>query len=250
MDEITLLVLLAVGGGIVAGGIVKGTTGIGLPMVAVPIMALAVDVPTAVALMTFPILLSNIVQGFQGRRWISTLRRFWPMLAVQPFGMALGAAALVRADQDILVGVLGGLVVFFVLAIRFQPDWQISPRTENRAKPVIGALSGLIGGVSSFFGLPIAMFLLSLRLDKDDFVAAVGVTYTVGGISLILVLTAFGLLGPQLYIWSILGVPAVLAGLWLGQRLRARLNPESFRKIVLVILFIAGLNLIRRSIMG
>lgn len=250
MDEVTLLVVLAVAGGVAAGGLVKGMTGLGLPMVAVPIMALGVSVPTAVALMTFPILMSNIWQGVQGRRWKAILRRFWPMLATQPFGMVAGAAVLVWADPRVLVGVLGGIIVTFVILVRFQPAWHMSGRAERVAAPVVGLLSGLVGGLSSFFGLPIAMFLFMLRLEKDDFVAAIGVTYSVGAAFLILTLTAFGLLGPQLYLWSILAVPAVMAGMWLGQRLRRMLDPDAFRTIVLAILFIAGLNLIRRSIMG
>lgn len=244
------MVVLAVAGGVFAGGLVKGTTGLGLPMVAVPIMTLGIGVPTAVALMTFPILMSNIWQGVQGGRWKTILRRFWPMLAVQPFGMIAGAAVLARADPRILVGVLGGIIVVFVILVRFQPDWHLSAQAERIAAPLVGLLSGLIGGLSSFFGLPIAMFLFMLRLEKDDFVAAVGVTYSVGATVLILTFTAFGLLGPQLYLWSILAVPVVLGGMWLGQRLRRMLNPEAFRTAVLAILFIAGLNLIRRSITG
>lgn len=242
--------VFAVFAGIAAGGLVKGTTGIGLPMVAMPIMVLAVDVPTAVALMTFPILASNIVQGVQGGRWKTVIKRFWPLSAVQPLGMIGGALILTWADQRILIGILGGMVVFFVVAVQFQPNWHISAPLERLLTPVVGAFSGLSGGLSSFFGLPIAMYLLMLRLEKDDFVSAVGVTYTFGGVSLIVVLGAFGLLGQQLYLYSILSIPVVLVGVWLGNILRARLDPATFRKAVLIILFIAGLNLIRRSIIG
>jgi uncharacterized membrane protein YfcA len=250
LDHITALTILAVAGGIVTGGVVKGTTGIGLPMVAMPIMVLAVDVPTAVALMTFPILASNIVQGVQGGRWKVVIRRFWPLSLIQPLGMVAGAMILAWANQRILTGILGGMVVFFVVAVQFQPNWHISPAKERFITPIVGALSGLSGGLSSFFGLPIAMYLLMLRMEKDEFVSAVGVTYTFGGISLIVVLGAFGLLGQQLYLYSILSIPAVLVGVWLGNILRARLDPATFRKAVLVILFIAGLNLIRRAVMG
>jgi uncharacterized membrane protein YfcA len=250
LEQTTFLTLFAVAGGIAAGGLVKGTTGIGLPMVAMPIMVLAVDVPTAVALMTFPILASNLVQGMQGGRWKAVIRRFWPISLVQPLGMVAGAMILAWADQRILTGILGGMVVFFVVAVQFQPNWHISPAKERFITPVVGAFSGLSGGLSSFFGLPIAMYLLMLRMEKDEFVSAVGVTYTFGGISLIVVLGAFGLLGQQLYLYSILCIPAVLVGVWLGNMLRARLDPATFRRAVLVILFIAGLNLIRRSIMG
>ena len=43
---------------------------------------------------------------------------------------------------------------------------------------------------------------------------------------------------------------AVFAGMWLGQRLRRKLNADTFRTIVLVVLFVAGVNMLRRALMG
>ena len=39
-------------------------------------------------------------------------------------------------------------------------------------------------------------------------------------------------------------------GMWLGRMVRDRLNTETFRKVVLLVLLVAGLNLIRRAVMG
>ncbi len=41
-----------------------------------------------------------------------------------------------------------------------------------------------------------------------------------------------------------------MAGLGVGQAIRRRINPETFRKVVLGLLFLIGLNLIRRAIIG
>lgn len=250
MEEATLVVILAVAGGLAAGGLVKGVTGMGLPLVAVPVMTLFVGVPTAVPLMTFPILASNLWQGAQGGRWRQVVRRVWPLLAAQPVGTVAGVAVLSSAEPRIVVGMLGLLTILFVAAVRFQPDWEMTPRQEGWVAPFMGLCSGFSGGVSSFFGTPIALYLFLIRLEKDEFVSAIGVTYAYSGVVLILALTAFGLLGPQLYLWSILATPAVFVGMWLGQHLRRRLNADAFRNVVLVVLLIAGLNMIRRAVMG
>ena len=42
----------------------------------------------------------------------------------------------------------------------------------------------------------------------------------------------------------LLGLPAMLAGLWVGFRLYGKLNDTVFRKIILVLLLLAGLGLI------
>jgi uncharacterized membrane protein YfcA len=50
--------------------------------------------------------------------------------------------------------------------------------------------------------------------------------------------------------WSLAATPAVFAGMWLGQQLRKKLNADTFRTVVLVVLFIAGINMLRRAFMG
>lgn len=245
-----MITLLAIAGGLAAGGLVKGVTGMGLPLVAVPIMTLFVPVPVAVSIMSIPIIVANLWQGWQGGMWRQVVRRTWPLLAVQPFGMAAGVALLAWADPRIVIGVLGVLTLLFVAMAHYQPDVVISPRQERWVAPTLGLCSGFSGGVSSLFGTPIAIYLFLLGLKKDEFVAAIGVTYAYGGIVLILTLWAFGVLGIQLTAWSLVATPAVFAGMWLGQQLRRRLNADTFRIVVLVVLFIAGLNMLRRAIMG
>jgi uncharacterized membrane protein YfcA len=42
----------------------------------------------------------------------------------------------------------------------------------------------------------------------------------------------------------VLGLPALLAGLWLGFKLYGRLDDQAFRKLILVLLLASGLALI------
>ncbi len=250
MEHTVLQLVFAIGFGIAAGGVVKGVAGIGLPLVAVPIMTLAVDVPTAVSLMIFPILASNVWQAVRGGRWRKAVRRFWPLLVAQPVATVAGVAVLANANQRLLIGVLGVIVVLFVAAMQFMPAWEVPPSRERLLSPLAGLVSGFLGGLASFLGLPIAMYLLALRLDKDDFIATVGVTFTSGGLVLMLALMGFGLFGAQLWLWSALAVPAVFIGMKLGEILRHRMDTQAFRKVVLAVLFLVGLNLVRKGLMG
>jgi len=250
LEDLTLITILAIAGGLAAGGLVKGVTGMGLPLVAVPVMTLFVSVPVAVSVMTFPIIASNLWQGWQGGRWRQVVRRAWPLLAAQPFGMVAGVAVLAWAEPRIVMGMLGALTMLFVAMVHYQPDSIMSARQERWVAPAMGLCSGFSGGVSSFFGTPIAIYLFLLGLKKDEFVAAIGVTYAYGGIILLITLWAFGVLGLELTGWSLVATPAVFAGMWLGQQLRKKLNADTFRTVVLVVLFIAGINMLRRAVMG
>ncbi len=50
------------------GGFIKGIVGLGLPLISVPLLSFALPLKTSVALMTGPILLTNLVQIFEGGR--------------------------------------------------------------------------------------------------------------------------------------------------------------------------------------
>jgi uncharacterized membrane protein YfcA len=45
----------------------------------------------------------------------------------------------------------------------------------------------------------------------------------------------------------LIGLPAMVAGLWVGFRLYGKLNDAAFRKVILALLLIAGLGLILPS---
>ena len=41
---------------------------------------------------------------------------------------------------------------------------------------------------------------------------------------------------------------AGMLGIWIGEMIRRRINQETFRKVMLLALFVIGINLIRRAI--
>jgi hypothetical protein len=242
------LVVLAVAGGVAAGGLVKGATGLGLPLVAVPIMALAIDVPTAVAIMPMPIIAANLWQSLRRTDLRATIRRFWPLMATIPVGAVIGVAVLASVDPLALGGVLGGIVMVFCLTSLTRFDWRLPKPAERWLAPIVGLISGTTGGMSSFYGPPTAIYLLTLRLAPREFICVVGVNHLLGGISMLVLLPGFGLLEGMDFAWTALAVAPVLAGVWLGQILRDRLDAGKFRRAVLIVLLVIGVNLVRRAI--
>src|SRR5581483_4759156 len=74
--------VLICAGALFLGGFTKGIAGLGLPMIAIPLLAFAVKLPTAVALLVIPTVVSNLFQAFQRGAFLPVLRRFWPFLAL------------------------------------------------------------------------------------------------------------------------------------------------------------------------
>jgi len=65
---------------ILGGGLIKGTLGVGLPLFAVPVMSLFISSTQAIALVSVPVLVSNIWQVWQEGSLKTSLKRFWPLM--------------------------------------------------------------------------------------------------------------------------------------------------------------------------
>jgi uncharacterized membrane protein YfcA len=77
-----------------------------------------------------------------------------------------------------------------------------------------------------------------------------GVVYGLGSVSLLTGHLSSGVLNLTTAPFSVaLLIPAFL-GMQVGFKLSDRLDPVKFRKITLVVLLVAGANLVRRGLMG
>lgn len=231
------------------GGVVKGVMGIGLPLILVPLLATIFDLPTAVAIMVVPVMASNLLQARQGRNYAHTLRRFWPLLLPMVLSTLVAAQFLARIDVDTGALVLGLIVLAFVTSQALPIRPSVNPRLEPWLKPPVGLVAGFLGGLSNLFGPVIVMFLVSLRMPKDEFVQTTAFLFLAGATALYLMLIFNGLLTLDEATVSLAAALPTLAGVWLGQRLRNRIPQETFNRLLLILLLIIGLNLLRRSLL-
>jgi len=232
-----------------AGGTVKGAIGLGLPLVAVPVLASAMDPKVAVAMMTVPVLSSNIWLVFQGGRFSATLRRFWVLMLTLAVFTVFSAQLLVEIEAATASLLLGLAVIAFCVMQLFPINTQVSKRAERWLNPFVGAVTGLMGGISNFFGPPLIGYLIALRLEKDAFVAAISLFFIIGGVPLYGSLAWHGVLTVKVLTASAVAAVIVLIGVAFGARLRRVVRPDTFQKILLGVLFVIGLNLVRRGLL-
>ena len=233
-------------------GFVKGAVGFAMPLIMISGMGIMIAPDLVVAGIVFPILISNGLQvaraGF-GKAG-EALRDHWLYVTLVCV-MILIAAQFVRSiPPDLFFIVLGVPVVglCFVQLIGWRP---IIPLHMRRPfEWVAGILSGTLGGLSGTWGPPTVLYLLALDTPRDRQMAVQGVIYGLGSVMLLLGHLQSGILNPQTWGFSASLVPAALIGLWVGFRLGDRFDQERFRKVTLLVLMIAGANLIRRGIMG
>lgn len=229
-----------------AAGLVKGVTGMGLPTVAMGLLSIVMPPASAAAMLVIPSFVTNVWQWLAGPNTARLLRRLWPMMVGIVLGTVGGASLLVRADplwSGLALGI--ALLVYAGYAL-VSPAVSIPTHIEPWLSPIVGLITGVVTGATGVFVMPAVPYLQALRLDKDDLVQALGLSFTVSTLALaagLLMHGAFRL--DQLGLSALVIVPA-LAGMWLGQRIRARISSQRFRQFFLLFLGLLGLELVSR----
>jgi uncharacterized protein len=232
------------------GGLIKGIVGVGLPLIVVSLLGVMLDPRLVLAILVAPILATNLRQTFATGLPREGVRRFWPLIVLFILATWIGAYLVVQVNTGVLLATLGVIVMVFSFLSLVNPKLLLPPHHERWVGPTVGFGAGVLNGISTVNGPPLVMYLMSLRLGKEDFVAAYGLIALCGAIPLALSYAWVGILGWQELWLSILALVPVFAGMWAGERIRHRIDPVLFRKVLLIALIVLGLNLLRRGLFG
>jgi uncharacterized membrane protein YfcA len=231
----------------VGAGLVKGISGMGLPTVAMGLLGSALPPAEAAALMVIPSFVTNVWQLLAGPSVQRLLSRLWPMLLGIVVGTLAASALLARANPRWSGLALGSALVLYAGYAFFAPARAVPPRAERWWALPVGALTGAITGATGVFVIPAVPYLQALRLERDALVQALGLSFTVSTLALALGLAAHGVFRLEQVGLSVLALGPALLGMWLGQRLRARMPAQRFRQCFLVFLALLGLELVSRA---
>ncbi|MGH1424511.1 MAG: sulfite exporter TauE/SafE family protein [Pseudooceanicola sp.] len=232
-------------------GVIKGLVGFAMPMILVSGLGSFVGPELALAGLILPTLLTNGWQALrQGWRaaWDS-VKRFQLFLMVG-FVALIVSAQLVRIMPERLMLALIGVPITAFAAMQLTGTPLRLPNASRKIEVAVATFAGFIGGFSGVWGPPTVAYLTALDTPKTDQIRIQGVIYGLGAVALLGAHIGSGVLRMETLPLSVaLLVPAGI-GMWIGLKLHDRVDQATFRTATLAVLFIAGLNLIRRAIMG
>lgn len=230
-------------------GLVKGTVGFAMPMIMMSGLSSFISPELALAGLILPTVVTNGVQAFRlGFGSVKgAVHRFRWFLAAGGVCLVIGAQVVPMVPERAFLLILGAPVVLFALAQL--AGWQPAHRAQTiRLDLSFGVLAGFIGGMSGIWGPPTVSYLTALNTPKSIQVQIQGVIYFLGAILLTLAHVAAGILTVQTALFSaVLVVPAMI-GLVAGMYVQDRIDQQTFRRATLVVLLVAGLNLVRRGV--
>ncbi|WP_375254812.1 sulfite exporter TauE/SafE family protein [Yoonia sp.] len=234
------------------GGFVKGAVGFAQPLIMISGMGILIAPDLVIAGIVIPIVIANILQvarsGLGPAR--EALAEHWRYVSLVCVFILISAQFVRYIPTDALFIVLGVPVVILCLIqlVGWRPH--LSTRSRRPFEWIAGTLSGILGGLAGTWGPPTVLYLLALNTPRDRQMAVQGVIYGLGSVMLLIGHLKSGILNAETWGFSASLVVPSLIGMWLGFRLGDKFDQERFRKITLLVLIIAGANLIRRGVIG
>ena len=232
---------------ILAGGLIKGTLGFGMPMVALPIIAFVIPATTAMIILCAPILLTNFLQ-IKFKQGVSSYR-FLPMFVSLVIGLFVGARLILEINLNTITQIIAVSIIFAALINCF--GFKIQNPNKNREKimtSIIGFGSGILGGLSTFYGPPMLAYLVASDLPKEKFVRTVSTMYFIGSFPLYGSLIYYGFATKEDIFMSIFLILPAFISQQIGTRIRDKINQKQFRICILVTLIILGISLFIKTI--
>ena len=233
-------------------GFVKGATGFAMPLIMISGMGLFLEPALAVAALILPILMSNGLQvaRFGWAMAVDSTRDFRRYVLIVCVMIVASAQLLPVLPPELMFLILGIPVVMLSIIQLLGLRFSVPANRRGLADWTIGGTAGVLGGLSGVWGPPTVLYLIALDTPKDRQIVVTGVVFGLGAVVLFLAHLRSGVLnGETLPVSAALLIPAFLGmqmGFWAGDKL----NQALFRKVTLIVLVVAGLNLVRRGLMG
>jgi len=246
MDELDYLFILTA---YVVAGSIKGLTGIGFSTSCLPIMALRLDLKVAIPLVIVPSIVSNLAVMVQAGRFRHAIRRFWPLYLASLPGLLIGLSILVVIRIDTAKAILGLVLIHYALWALSNQPYSFPERWERWLKIPAGFCTGFVNGLTGSQVMPVLPYLLSLNLQKNTFVQAINISFTLSSLVMLFGMDHLGYLAPQTFLIAVTGLLPVLTAVYLAGRLQKRLSSTHYRKLVLSFLLFMGLILLVRVLL-
>ena len=240
-------IIAAVVCSLTVAGLLKGTIGVGMPVVALPLLSLFIDVKSAAMLLSMPLIFSNLPQALEGGKTGRCLMQLMPVILGMIPGLFLGVRVLLALDANV-AKIIAGLVLMGVSGVTLlAPKLQLQSRLAVPAGITFGFFGGLLGGIAAMPGPLVFIFLLAKGLRGKAFTKEASLYLVVSAGLLAILLTAsrqFSWL--DVSISTAATLPVVL-GMYVGQHMRDKIAPETFKKLVLIAIIAAAAELMRHG---
>ncbi len=216
-------------------------SGFGLALISMPLLIEALGIQIAAPLVALVAITAEVVLLLRYRHALnfSVVRR---LSIASVIGVPVGVFLLPRVDERLMLTLLGLLVTGYALYALARP--RLPEIQHPRWAYGFGFASGILSGAYNAAGPPIVIYGSCRRWLPAEFKGNLQGYFLINSVMVILAHALSQHYTP--FVWQnyLSALPGIGLGLLLGFSLDRFINPLVFRRIVLVLLVVVGLNLI------
>ncbi len=229
-------------------GIIKVGLGMGAGILFTPILTLLMGPPVAIATMALLLLTANL----------DALVRYWRYVQWRTVAVIAPTALLFSVMGTVLIvrlpaGPVSKAIGVISVAVGLFRLWRARVGAEPiRLRPslwnglVIGAIGGLLNGMSTGGGLVLGLYLLALGLPKQQFVATAPVLVFLLDLTKLSVIWGLGAFPIMVFKPVLAALPLLFVGGYVGGYLNNRLSESRFHTALSVGVVVIGCLLVAR----
>ncbi len=224
-----------------AAAFTQGLSGFGFNLLAMPFLVLIFGIEYSaplVSLASFAVI-APLLYRYRSK---INLEAVWRLAAAALVAIPLGVASIGRVNGALLEGILGITLIAYASYALF--DFRLPMLSGPNWAYGFGFLSGLLGGAFTTTGPPVIIYADVRRWEPQAFKANLQAYFLFAAV-IISISHAFSAnYSRPILLVALATVPAVVLGMWSGAQLSDHLAPAIFRKIVLVLLILTGVQLV------
>ncbi len=225
-----------------------GSIGFGFPMIATPLLALVTDIQTAIVLTLIPTLLVNLVSIKSEGHIIQAFRQHLPLALYAMSGSAIGTYILIGSDSQ-LFGILLSLAVFSYLLIeKINLKIRWVKTNPQFSKMVFGISAGLLGGFTNVMAPILIVYSLESDYSKKEIIQASNFCFLLGKLVQLVLFSLNDRFNQTELTSSLMMIIFVSLALYVGLKIKRRINADVYRNVLRWFLFILASSLLIRTI--
>jgi uncharacterized membrane protein YfcA len=228
-------------------GFTQGFTGFGSVLVALPLLTLFLDIKTVIPLVCLFALVINVIIVIQLHKHLRTDKIRVLLIAAAP-GIVFGVYILKTVPAQFLETAIGLVLIGFPINRLYAKN----PQREIAGSWgwFFGFLSGLLGGSIGAGGPPVIIYTSLQPWGKHLVKSTLAGYFLVTSVGISSVHAVNKLITGSVLTLFAVGLPVLVAGVLVGSRLFKRVESDSYRKVLLLLLILLGCIMLGKTVSG
>ena len=229
--------------GAFVAGIVQGATGFGSGLVLNAFWLHILEPSIAIPLNIISCLFISGLPIYKLRKSLdfSKLKSF---IFLGVIGIPIGMLLLTITKPSSFKVAIGFLLIIYSIWMITSRGFSIKVNNNRLIDQLIGLISGIMGGFAALGGLLPTIWVSLQKLPKNSQRGTYEPFIFITSIASIISFYFAGLITLSILVDFIKVFPALILGSWIGIRIYPKINEELFRKVILGLIFVAGLILL------